>query len=134
MFVSTRLALVSLLVSVVLVAAAAAADSKSKKLTVVPSPLPHRTRAPAPAPAQAIFKDEKDGAIDYGAMTRDGIPCDINHQENCRPQRNGNEYNRGCNPITRCRSGSRRMLLEDQLGVAPDFGALKDYLTNKFFK
>lgn len=123
MFVSTRLALVSLLVSVVLVAAAAAADSKSKKLIVAPSPPQQRTRAP---PAPAIFKDEKDGAISNGAMARNGIPCDINHQENCEPQRNENEYNRGCNPATRCRTGARRMLLEDQLGVAPNFGELKD--------
>lgn len=108
MFLTSRMALALLLVSVVLVAAAA--DSKFNELAAPPSP-----------------------HIDYGALGRDGVQCSKGNEANCSPQRNGNPYNRGCNAIDRCRC-CRRMLLEDQLPVvAHDFGTLKHYLINKFF-
>ncbi|KAL3530291.1 hypothetical protein ACH5RR_009613 [Cinchona calisaya] len=57
------------------------------------------------AAASRILKQR---TISYGALQRDGIPCDgkDNDQSNCKPQAfSGFPYNRGCNAITRCRSG-----------------------------
>ncbi|KAI4353889.1 hypothetical protein L6164_002833 [Bauhinia variegata] len=42
--------------------------------------------------------------IGYGSIEKgNGIPCDPNNQQNCKPKAKANPYERGCETIDQCR-------------------------------
>lgn len=51
--------------------------------------------------------------ISKGALERNGVPCNSAgaNQQNCKPGKPVNKYDRGCNMADKCRNGGR--LLEN---------------------